>query len=239
MKYTRYDIKNKKSKKNMGASLLYFGVTLIIAVILGTIGSKFLFRHGAIDNDKKQEIDTSIVEEKGNKTTTGDYKLYLVQCGVFKVKENAEEVVKKLSNLGEPITEQQGELYKVYFGIYTEEQSKNICENLKEKSIDSTRIPINIIYEDLSTGQLCKITDSVLQVINKVYESQIEYVNTEELKKWTQSLDPIDETMKHYSEVQQLKEYVNNLPDKIKKGDKQVQEGRSLVYEKLIKFKNS
>lgn len=239
MKYTRYDIKQKKNKKNMGTSLFYFGITLVIAVALGTIGSKFLFEHETIDNGKKQGIDTPLVEEKDNKAVIVDHNFYLIQCGVFKVKENAEVTVRKLSNFGEPIIEQQGELYKVYFGIYTEEQSKKTCEILKEKGIDSTRVPINIIYEDLSTGQLCKIIDSVLQVINKVYESQIEYVNTGELKKWVQGLDSIDENMKHYSEVQQLKQYVNNLPDKIKKGDKQVQEGRSLVYEKLTKFKNN
>lgn len=233
MKYTRFDIKNR-NKKGSRLFLIYFFIILIIALILGTIISKVLFSD---KGDGEDLIKSPVKNEEVNKNEDKIEKFYLIQCGVFKVKSNADILQKKLIGLGNPIVVKQEDLYKVYYGIYTAEQSVQVCEQLKSNNIPTTRVAINIKYKDISTEQFCKIIDSLLQILNKISESQVEYVNTVELKKWTSALELLNDDMSSSQDVNQLKEFINKLPDELKKGSKERIEGINLIYEKISKFK--
>ncbi len=199
-----------------------------------------------MNNSKQQQNSGKVpgkseVKEEGNSTgvkeenAVSEYNFYILQCGVFKVKSNADETLNKLSAFGNPFIGQEGELSKVYFGMYSDKNIENGASILKEKGIDNTKVTINIPMEDNSTKQFCEIVDSLLQVVNKTSESGVKSINTSELKKWIDGLEKIDENMKQYNEVNSLKEYIKALPDEVDKN----KDGEVLkyVYDQLIKFK--
>ncbi|WP_150843822.1 MULTISPECIES: SPOR domain-containing protein [unclassified Clostridium] len=253
MKYTRYNIKSKPKSGN--SFLFYLAITLLLALLLGTFIFKFVlkdsgkigFIKGIDMNNYKQQQNSgkvpgkSEVKEEGNSTgvkeekAVSEYNFYILQCGVFKVKSNADETLNKLSAFGNPFIGQEGELSKVYFGMYSDKNIENGASILKEKGIDNTKVTINIPMEDNSTKQFCEIVDSLLQVVNKTSESGVKSINTSELKKWIDGLEKIDENMKQYNEVNSLKEYIKALPDEVDKN----KDGEVLkyVYDQLIKFK--
>lgn len=253
MKYTRYNIKSKPKKSN--SFLFYLAITLLMALLLGSFIFKFILKDSGkigfikgidINNSEQQqnsgkEPGKSKVKEEGNSSgvkeeiTVSEYNFYILQCGVFKVKNNADETLNKLSSFGNPFIGQEGELAKVYFGIYSDKNIENGASILKEKGIDNTKVTINIPMADNSTKQFCEIVDSLLQVVNKTLESGVKSINTSELKKWIDGLEKIDENMKQYNEVNSLKEYIKALPDEVDK----IKAGEVLkyVYDQLIKFK--
>jgi len=226
-----------------------------MALLLGTFIFKFILKDsGKIgflkgldisNSEQKQnsgkEPSKGEVKEEGNSSEVkeekgvSEYNFYILQCGVFKVKSNADETLNTLSSFGNPFIGQEGELSKVYFGIYSDKNIESGASILKEKGVDNTKVTINIPMEDKSTKQFCEIVDSLLQVVNKTSESGVKSINSSELKKWIDGLEKIDETMKQYNEVNSLKEYIKALPDEIDK----TKDGEVLkyVYDQLIKFK--
>jgi len=226
-----------------------------MALLLGTFIFKFILKDsGKIgflkglnisNSEQKQnsgkEPSKGEVKEEGNSSevkeekAVSEYNFYILQCGVFKVKSNADETLNTLSSFGNPFIGQEGELSKVYFGIYSDKNIESGTSILKEKGVDNTKVTINIPMEDKSTKQFCEIVDSLLQVVNKTSESGVKSINSSELKKWIDGLEKIDETMKQYNEVNSLKEYIKALPDEIDK----TKDGEVLkyVYDQLIKFK--
>ena len=244
MKYTRYNIKSKPKSSN--SFLFYLAITLLLALLLGTFIFKFVlkdsgkigFIKGIDINNYKQQQNSGKVPGKSEvkeEKAVSEYNFYILQCGVFKVKSNADETLNKLSAFGNPFIGQEGELSKVYFGLYSDKNIENGASILKEKGIDNTKVTINIPMEDNSTKQFCEIVDSLLQVVNKTSESGVKSINTSELKKWIDGLEKIDENTKQYNEVNSLKEYIKALPDEVDKN----KDGEVLkyVYDQLIKFK--
>ncbi|MBE6059651.1 MAG: SPOR domain-containing protein [Clostridium sulfidigenes] len=253
MKYTRYNIKSKPKSSN--SFLFYLAITLLLALLLGTFIFKFVLKDSGkigfikgidMNNSQQQQNSGKVpgkseVKEEGNSNgikeekAVSEYNFYILQCGVFKVKSNADETLNKLSAFGNPFIGQEGELSKVYFGMYSDKNIENGASILKEKGIDNTKVTINIPMEDNSTKQFCEIVDSLLQVVNKTSESGVKSINTSELKKWIDGLEKIDENMKQYNEVNSLKEYIKALPDEVDKN----KDGEVLkyVYDQLIKFK--
>ena len=235
MKYTRYNIKQKKNKKNN--FVLYLIITLFAALALGSVLS-MIINKGSAD---KQSIDTKQEQKNDEKTgenenkATPDHTFYLIQCGVFKVKENAEGVRKKAESFGNPFIVQEGELYRVYFGVYTQEQWQQVSNMLKEKEINTSKLTIDAFYEDLSTGELCELIEANFKIINKASEPNVKAVKTTELKNWANSLQPLDSKMKYYKDVTELKEYIKGLPDEIDKT--KASEMITTTYSKLKQFK--
>ncbi len=255
MKYTRYNINPKHKKENK--FLFYLALTLLLALLLGTFLFKVVFEGsgliGFLKNGNSSEVQQNSKKDNGAKeqdskveetqnsgddsegTTVSEYKFYLLQCGVFKVKENANGVMSKLSSLGKPFVGQEGELSKVYFGIYSSESIDAAVTILNGKSMENTKVTINIPVKDISTTQYCKTIESLLQITNKASEGGVESVKTAELKKWTGTLEAISEGMDKYKEVSTLKEYINALPDQVDKT--QIDAMTKYLYDELIKLK--
>lgn len=255
MKYTRYNISPKHKKENK--FLFYLALTLLMALLLGTFLFKFVFQNsgkiGFLKGGESSQLEENLKneateQEQGSKNeveqhsgegsgevAVSEYKFYLLQCGVFKVKENANGVISKLTPLGNPFIGQEGELSKVYFGIYSSENIDAGVAILNDKGIENTKVSINIPATDLSTTQYCKIIQSLLQIINKGSEGEVKSINTAELKKWTGTLDSISEDMDKYNEVNTLKEYINAFPDQVDKT--QIESMTKYLYDEIIKFK--
>lgn len=235
MKYTRYNIKQKR--KGKGNFFLYFVVTLLMALLLGT-GLSFMFKKATeAEQQKGTEVTENSKNQQGVQENKGEpnHQFYLIQCGVFKVKENAEALRKSIESMGSPFIVEEGELFRVYFGVYSKDQWEPVYNMLKEKGINSTKSVISVYYDDLSTGELCQIIEANFKIINKVSEQNIKAVKTNELKAWAESLQTIEENKKHYKDVMELKEYIKSLPEEVDKA--KVGEITSTTYNKLKQFK--
>ncbi|GEM_PF-326176 len=263
MKYTRYNVKPKK--KQGSNLIFYLALILLLALVLGTFIQKFLLQGGNsiwFKNQSQQEQGqpTDPSGENGDSNPVGDgnqggtpvgddekpqdnsgevvgdkYNFYLLQCGVFKVQENATKLLNTIKPYGNPFTETEGEVTKVYFGIYTDETIESASEQLKAKSIENSKVTVSVPVKDLSTGQLCKIVDNLLQIMNKTNESGVKSINTAEIKTWIGQLEAVDSSMKDYESVEEMKTYINNLPDEVDKNS--FDDGLKLIYSKLIGFK--
>lgn len=260
MKYTRYNVKPKKKPGNN--LMFYVALTLLLALILGTFMQKIFLKEGSgiwfkdesgqeenskpssdnLENSPESsngEKDTSKVgddhkDEKGE-VVGSQYNFYLMQCGVFKVKENADKLVESLKAYGKPFLDTEGELTKIYFGVYTDETYDSVSTLLKSKGIDTSKVTINVPIEDLSTGQLCKSLDNLIQIITKTYEPGVKSIKTSDIKNWISSLDPIESSMKNYDSVEELKVYINNLPEEVDKTS--FEDGMKFIYDKIKEFK--
>lgn len=261
MKYTRYNVKPKKKPGNN--LMFYVALTLLLALILGTFMQKIFLKEGSgiwfKDGSGQEENfkpssdnlesssgssgkgkDTSNAEDDSKGGESGDvvgnqYNFYLMQCGVFKVKENADKLVEDLKAYGKPFLDTEGELTKIYFGVYTDETYEGVSELLKSKGIDTSKVTISVPIEDLSTGQLCKSLDNLIQIITKTYESGVKSIKTSDIKSWISNLDPIESSMKNYNGVEEVKVYINNLPEEVDKTS--FEDGMKFIYDKIKEFK--
>ncbi len=184
---------------------------------------------------KTVESNEKTNKEQGENKGEPNHQFYLLQCGVFKVKENAEALRKTVEPLGSPFIVQEGELFRVYFGVYSKEQWEPVYNMLKEKGINTTKSVIDVYYDDLSTGELCQIIEANFKIVNKASEQNIKGVKTNELKTWASSLQAIEEDKKHYKDVVELKEYIKGLPEEVDKT--KVSEIISITYDKIKQFK--
>lgn len=184
---------------------------------------------------KTVESNEKTNKEQGENKGEPNHQFYLLQCGVFKVKENAEALRKTVEPLGSPFIVQEGELFRVYFGVYAKDQWEPVYNMLKEKGINTTKSVIDVYYDDLSTGELCQIIEANFKIVNKASEQNIKGVKTNELKTWASSLQAIEEDKKHYKDVVELKEYIKGLPEEVDKT--KVSEIISITYDKIKQFK--
>jgi len=237
MKYTRYNIKPKKKNNN----LLYLLIIMLIALLLTIM----LFNKFSSKDDFKKDSKeiTETKKEKKNEETKGAEKnikssdFILIQCGVFKVKENADKLKSQLNSFGSPFVVEQDNTYKVYQGIYTGNDCDKVIEKLNGNKIPNAKLVITLPYEDLSIVELSKIIEAKLKVINKTSDVQVKSIKTTELKKWVSSLENLKEDTRSYNDVKEIKNYIASLPEEVDK--KKSEEMNIYIYNKLIKFKNS
>lgn len=191
-------------------------------------------------NEGDSNSGTPVTEDEKNKEGNGEvvkekYNFYLLQCGVFKIQENANKVLDTLKLYGRPFTETEGELTKVYFGVYTDETIGAATELLSSKGIENSKVTITVPVEDLSAGQLCKLSENMIEVMNKTYETGVKSLKTSDIKSWVGGLDSIESSMKQYAAVEEMKTYINNLPEEVDKSG--LQDGMKLIYDKIKAFK--
>lgn len=252
MKYTRYNVRPKN--KSGGNFLFYLAVILVLALILGTgiqsIARKtgtLWYRNEVAEKDKEkipQKAEETPVEDE-EKTGEVDGKevipagrnmtFYLVQCGVFKVKDNAAGVIGKMQSSGIPFTIEEGELTKVYYGIFKEENLSGALEKLKEIGVESSKITINILMEDDSRVQLCESMDGLLQIGEKLKDSSVKSIKTMELKNWCNSLEDTDESLNSHEDLSAIKAYISELPEDLDRAG--FEAVLKYIYEIIIKYK--
>lgn len=256
MKYTRYNLKPKR--KNSNNFLFYLAIILLLALLLGTgihsIAKKSgtLWYKNEINNEvkEKEEVEKNTPTEKnedkqpeqvkddeGESPIVGDgsCEFYILQCGAFKMKENADKIISKMSSVGTPFIISEGELTKVYFGIFSKEKLNDGIAALESVGVESSKVSIKIGAKDISTVQMCESIDGLLQIVNKTCEPGVQSVKTDELKAWVGGLEEIGESMESYENAKTLKEYINSLPQEV---DKNL--GKDIlvnIYNILIKYK--
>lgn len=118
MRYTRYDLKGN-GKGN-------FVIWLVVIMLLGTLLGIGIYKILISSNffGINSEDNNSIIDKKQS-----DYNIYVIQCGVYKNRENADMQLKSLEDDSRPFIVQEEDKFKVMSGIY---ESGNLDENVKK-----------------------------------------------------------------------------------------------------------
>ena len=233
MKYTRYNVKPKNKKKS---KMVYLIVVIIIALLFTyLVMNKFDFKKLQVKDNQKVNIESvenqkdvknkkenvEKKEESNEKVTQSEKsEIVFIPCGVFKVKENADKVVKNLQSIGCPFILNEGDITKVYYGVSkNNEEYEKESKKLSDMKIEHSKNTKEIKYKDLSMAELGKIIEAEIEIINNVKAPNIKSVKTGELKKWVSQLEKVDEKSLCYNEVKKIEEHINSLPEEVSKNE--------------------
>lgn len=216
MKYTRYNITKRSNKKLMKVGLIIITLAIII------LGISMISQ----SNNEKRKSNASEVNFK--KHNSNSKKIYVLQCGVFLSKENAETLVNTLKPYGNAFISKKQEKYNVILGIYNDKDLKKVVKRLNEKNIQNHKVTYEIVEDDLCNAEIAELISANLEVLNKFLDKDVKAVKTDKLKKWNKDLKPVDEKSKNIATLKNLKNYVNKLPDEIK--GENVSNGYNLIY---------
>lgn len=235
MKYTKYHYK----KKNEGAKFLTSLVmTTLAAVVIGLMGAWILLKIIPDINDGSGITQEPIVNVNNNTENNAqqvqEQKFEFIQCGYFSKEDNAKQVLAKIENeFNSFIIKDEAGKFKVLAGITKEEDSSEITEKLKTKSIENAKIGISLNKNDEVQGQVGAITEGYLQIINTAGEDEVKEINTSDFKKWTKELSDVNEG----DGVDVLKEYkshIEALPETINKEN--IVSELEYIYSILVKW---
>lgn len=206
MRYTKYNY--TKKSKNKVVAILPFIIIISLGIIFGAIVFKIIF----ISNNSIANIfnGLNVTETVSNED---EYKLSLgiIQCGLFKKKENAtSEILKIPSNFSRFIIEED-EKYKVMAGLYISEDLEEKKSELDKNSIENFIMKYEINKETKDGKIEGEIINGYLKIINKIFNDEVKSINTQEFKIWAKSLSDVDTSKSEV--IQVLLERINLLPE--------------------------
>ena len=225
MRYTRYNYKPQRKNNNF---MIVIILTLIAAITLGTIFSRFLpsFINSKTDTgDKNTEIglgkDSELNKESGevstviSETNSKDY--VAIQCGAFSKSESTLVLKNKLMKFGTPFIIEEDNLYKIILGIYPSESIDGVVKQLKADNIDYVKVKMQLISKDKASAQTSEMISADIKILNKLSEKDTKSIQTVELKKWLNSLESSVEKGESYNTMTELKSYLTALPEELKR----------------------
>ncbi|WP_446898697.1 hypothetical protein ACSVC9_01895 [Clostridium sp. LBM24168] len=233
MKYTRYDLKKGKGTKTF---IFMIAMILITAFIIGTLASKIFLG----DNDRTmfQNTDKTISSQSSDKKAIADgseVKFTAVQGGVYKDKNNAMKEKQLLSKYGTPFTVEDNGKVRIFLGIYTAGNVKSVTKSLVEQKVDNSSMDFTIKKDNLCNTEIVEVINAYLQVLNKFSDKDVEYVKTDDLKKWCSSLKEVNEDNKNFILLKDLKNHIKGMQENITLNN--CEENYIYIYNILKKIK--
>jgi len=232
MKYTRYDLK-RKNTDGIWFATVFIGI-LLLAFFIGTIVSKVVYRNN--NNDTVNTVKPSGVKEIQKPAGDGGrVKFIAIQGGMYKVKENADTMKNTLAEYGNPfIISEQDKAMRVFLGIFTEEETVKRVKELTDKSVANSKMTFEVNNNNDSMAEIIAIINGNIQVLTKLTDKTVQSVKVEEFKKWCEDLKAVDKSSSNYNELNELKEYVRNLPKEISR--EKAAENYVFIYNLLKKL---
>ncbi len=204
MRYTRYDFKRNKSKNNKKGLLAIFGAMIVFAAITGT----FIFNISMKNPGAPQS--TTAVKSQGTSA-----KFIAIQGGMFAKQENADKEKTALSPYGSAFIVKQGELNRVFSGIYLEDNYKAIVDSMNKNSKSNSKMVFTLNKKDICDAEIAEIVTANLKILNKLSENGVKAIQTKDFKTWTSTLKKPDNTSKNIEVLNQLKDYVGKMPEEV------------------------
>lgn len=138
----------------------------------------------------------------------------------FFQKEDADELIKSLSTIGNPSEVNENGKIRVIFGLYKRGSSyTSAVKLLTDNKFDSSEINFNINVDNTCNSQIVEIIDANLQIISKLNDKDVKAVQLGELKKWKNNLKKVQGDYKNKNVLEELKKYVDKLPDNYSKNN--------------------
>jgi len=204
MRYTRYDLKKKKKKNNNKIFFAIFAIMVISAVVLGTAISKFTIK-GPSNSTSSEKVNSKPV------------KFIAIQGGMYAKTENADKEKAVLALYGNPFIIIDGNLNRVFSGIYLEDTFQNIIDALNKNDKSNSKMIFTLNKKDLCDAEIAEIVSANIKILSKLTESEVRAVQTQEFKAWTSSLKKVDGSSKNIKVLNDLEDYVGKLPAELTK----------------------
>lgn len=210
MKYTRYNYKKKNDKGFK--SLAFFITVILLAVILGTMLSKFIFNgklsiEDIISTENKESISSD------NETQVTDAKVHgtfeLIQCGYYSEEKYALETQRKLNGTIPVYLIKDGDKYRVISGIYLLDKGNEDKNKIISLGTQAVRLKIDIKGNSYYDSFIYGLVDGYMKILDSLKDSSVKSYTTEKFKKW---VSEIEEKEDRASDIKAIKEHVNNLP---------------------------
>lgn len=241
MRYTRYNYKPPRKRSNF---MIFIILTIITAIILGTLISKILPKITSGNNipDDKTKINSenkvtpskegTDVSKVNAETSSSDY--IAIQCGAFSNKEKALVLKNSLMKFGTPFIVEENKLNKVLFGIYPTDSIDSIIKELNTNKIDYVKIKLTLATKDSTSAQTNEMISANIKILNKLSEKDTSAsgYETVKLKEWILTLKGEEEKSENYKDMAVIKAYLTALPVELKK--EKTEEGYIYIY-KFIK----
>ena len=208
MRYTRYEYKKSSKIKFL------LCVTIIIGISIGggLYISNFIFDEKHIKNNSS---NNSIYSTEGN--NQGKIQKFIsLQCGYYSKEENAKELLTSISKYCDPFIIEEDGKYRVLAGIYKEEDGLKKLDELKSNKIDVAKINLNISSNNEENKKIIEIVDGFLTIISKLQDAEVKSIKTTEFKEWANKIVNDNNIVKS-EKINNLSNYVKNLPDEINK----------------------
>ncbi len=206
MRYTRYEYKKSSKAKFLISVVVIVG----ISISGGLYASNVIF-----DGKEIHDINSSSDSDYSN----GDElpKIIVLQCGYYSKQENAKESLTTLAKYCDPFIVEDDGKYRVLAGIYNEDDGLKKMQEFKSNNIDVTKISLNIPDNSLENKKVIEVVNGFLTIINKLQDNEVKSIKTAEFKTWTDKI--IEDGSNNSKKVNDLGNYVKNLPDEIDKAN--------------------
>lgn len=232
MRYTRYNYEKKNNKiKNV---ILTFAILLLLALGVGTVMSKILFKEGGgnslLPNLKSSE---KTAEDTSKNNDSVNYAIF--QGGYYSKKEGAEETNNKFKDKYNSFVAQDGDKFRVIITVVKDEEAEKIAEVLKKDSISFIKNSANIKKDDLCNDEIAESIEALMQFNKKLNEPQVKSIETAKLKKWSSELKKPEKDSKNLGILEEINKYIQAMPEEFKKENQK--ELTIFIYNIVAKFK--
>lgn len=213
MRYTRYDLKKKQGGNKYFILILI--IILVVALSIGTVVSKLLLK-----NSKYLNGTVSSKTSSASSNTSKNSEYVFLQGGIFSKKEYADELMKSLGAIGNPIEINDNGKIRVIFGMYKRGESyTSAVKLLTDNKFDSSEISYDINIGDICNSEIVEIIDANLQIISKLNDKDVKAVQLQELKKWKNNLKKVEGDYKNKKVLLELEKYIDKLPESYSKNN--------------------
>ncbi|MGL5615318.1 MAG: hypothetical protein ACRDD2_03695 [Sarcina sp.] len=241
MKYTRYDLKSNKNKKNneLKSMPILILLVLVLAIVIGTLIFKLIYPKLAVKDDSTKipgkhvesnngdgnngnNIDASTApikpesenEEQGSNIASDKDEFLTVQLGYYSSKEGAEEAKAKVDNKASVIKD--GDKFRVIGYIGREANVNKYLETIK--TVDSSKTRYTILKTEGCDKKIAEMANGFIEILDKVKDDTVKSVKTNEYKEWAKALEDCKDC-KNYDALNTFKGEIEKLPESISKNN--------------------
>lgn len=202
MRYTRFDFKRNKGKRSGKSILTFISALIVLGAVLGTLLLSINFKDltggsASVTNNSKTVNFTAI------------------QGGMYAKDENVEKEKSALASYGVPFVVKQGEITRVFSGIYLEENYQKIIDGMNKDSKSNSKMVFKLNKNDLCDTEIAEIITGNIKILNKLSENGVKAIQTKDYKAWVTALKKPSGNAKNIEVIKQLEDYVQKMPEEI------------------------
>ncbi|CDM68675.1 Hypothetical protein CM240_1516 [Clostridium bornimense] len=228
-----------KAKRTSRRELIVVTFTLMVIFIGSTLFATALFNvflkdSSAFSNNFKDD-ETAMTSGNVENNTAKEGSVttfYIIQCGVFGIKENADKVNNDLNSQGMSFISEEGGKYKVIYSICNSGNEDEIMAMIESKGVAVAKIKKEITYSNICDEEIGEMIKGLISVVDKLKDNSVSSVEIQSLKKWCKELEQCDANEENANKANELRKYIEELPDEIDKT--KISEINKKIYQCIV-----
>ena len=228
-----------KAKRTSRRELIVVTFTLMVIFIGSTLFATALFNVFLKDsstfsnnfNDDETTMTSSNVDnniaKEGSVAT-----FYIIQCGVFGIKENADKVNNDLNSQGMSFIVEEGGKYKVVYSICNSGNEDEIMTMIESRGVAVAKIKKEVTYSNICNEEIGEMIKGLISVVDKFKDNSVSSVEIKSLKEWCKELEQCNGNEENVNKANELRKYIEELPDEIDKS--KISEINKKIYQCIV-----